>query len=102
MADTLSAERARYLQRRARGRRAVLMAQIALLALLLILWEVAARRKWIDAFITSSPSRVWSTLKNLYATGDLWRHLGVSCLETVVGFTLGTLAGTGIAVLLWW
>lgn len=27
---------------------------------------------------------------------------GASCLETVIGFTLGTQAGTVIAILLWW
>lgn len=102
MADELSRERREYLAARARRRRAVLAAQIALLLFLLLLWEVAARRKWIDPFITSSPSRIWATLKNLYASGDLFRHLGVSCLETVIGFVLGALTGTLIAVLLWW
>ena len=100
--DVLTRERAEYLARRARQKRAVLFAQIALLALLLLLWEAAARCKWIDPFITSSPSRILATLQNLYASGDLFRHLGVSCVETVVGFILGTLAGTAIAVALWW
>ncbi len=102
MAETLSAERQRYLRRRVRARRAVAAAQIILLLLLLLLWEAAARMKWIDSFITSSPSRVWNTFKNLYASGDLFRHLSVSCLETVVGFTAGTMIGTLVAVLLWW
>ena len=102
MPDTLSAERAQYLRRRARSRRAVLCAQLVLLVLIFVLWEAAARRKWIDPFITSSPSRIWKTFRNLYASGDLFRHLGVSCIETVAGFTLGTAAGTLIAVLLLW
>ena len=102
MADALSAERARYLTRRRREKRAVLAAQILLLILIFVLWEIAARRKWIDPFITSSPCRIWKTFRNLYASGDLFRHLGVSCLETVAGFLLGTLTGTLIAVLLWW
>lgn len=102
MTEPLSAERAAYLKRRARKKRLVLAAQIALLIFFLVLWETAARRKWIDPFITSSPSRVLDTLRNLYVSGDLFRHLGVSCLETVAGFLLGTLAGTLIAVLLWW
>ena len=102
MPDTLSAERERYLKRRVRSRRAVKCAQLALLILIFALWEIAARRRWIDPFITSSPSRIWKTFRNLYASGDLFRHLGVSCIETVAGFTLGTVAGTLIAVLLWW
>ena len=65
------------------------------------LWELSARLGWIDAFIVSSPSRVWKTLVNLWSTGELWIHLGTSCLETVVGFLLGTVAGALIAVALW-
>ncbi len=102
MPDMLSEERARYLRKRARSKRAVLAAQAVLLILIFVLWEAAARRRWIDPFITSSPSRIWKTFRNLYASGDLFRHLGVSCLETVAGFSLGTLIGTAIAVLLWW
>lgn len=102
MTEAISQERARYLRHRARKRWTVLAAQVFLLIALLALWEIAAQRKWIDAFITSSPSRVLKTLKNLYVSGDLWRHMGASCLETAVGFTLGTLAGTVIAVALWW
>jgi len=80
----------------------VLLAQLGLLIGFFALWEIAARQGWIDDFIMSSPSRIWKTLKNLYASGELFRHLGASCLETVIGFTLGTLAGTVIAILLWW
>lgn len=98
----VSRERENYLQKRKRLRRAVLITQIALLVGLIALWELAARWGTIDSFITSSPSRMIKTFKNLYASGDLFRHLYVSCVETVVGFTLGTLLGTLIAVLLWW
>ena len=102
MAELLSAERALYLRRRRLAKRWVMFAQIALLIGLIALWEIAARMKWIDPFITSSPSRILKTFENLYRSGDLFRHLGVSCVETVAGFLLGTLAGTLIAVLLWW
>ena len=80
----------------------MLLAQLGLLIGFFALWEIAAQQGWIDDFIMSSPSRIWKTLKNLYASGELFRHLGASCLETVIGFTLGTLAGTVIAILLWW
>ena len=42
------------------------------LVVALALWECAARLGWIDSFITSSPSRVWSTLKELVANGTLF------------------------------
>ena len=38
----------------------------------------------------------------LQNSGELWLHIGTSCLEVVVGFVLGTLFGTLIAIGLWW
>ena len=68
----------------------------------LAVWEITANLKLVDPFITSQPSRIIRTLVNLYREGDLFRHIGVTCLETVAGFLMGTILGTGIAILLWW
>ncbi len=102
MSETVSLERRDYLRRRLRHRRIIRGAQAALLVSFFILWEAAARFGWIDPFIMSSPSRVWATMAELSRSGELLRHLGASCLETVAGFTLGTAVGTAAAVLLWW
>lgn len=97
-----SAGRLRWLRERRRTRRAVQGLRAALLAGFFLLWELAARRGWIDPFIFSSPGRICQTLYSLTDSGDLWLHTGTSVLETVAGFTLGTLAGILIATLLWW
>ena len=77
-------ERAAYLRRRKRQKRWVLLAQLGLLIGFFALWEIAAQQGWIDDFIMSSPSRIWKTLKNLYASGELFRHLGAHCLEDLL------------------
>lgn len=97
-----SPQRAAYLRAQRRRKRLVLTLQILLLAAFLGLWELSARLGWVDAFIVSSPSRVVHTLVGLQASGELWLHIGTSCLEVVVGFVLGTLFGTLIAIGLWW
>ena len=97
-----SPQRAAYLRAQRRRRRLVLALQILLLAAFLGWWELSARLGWVDAFIVSSPSRVVHTLVGLQASGELWLHIGTSCLEVVVGFVLGTLLGTLIAIGLWW
>lgn len=103
MSETaLSPRRLQYLRTRKRRQNAVRFFQVFLLIAFLGQWELSARMGWIDAFIVSSPSRVLTTLGVLYRAGDLWLHVGTSCLETVVGFTLGTVLGTLIAVALWW
>ena len=99
---TVSKERREYLRLRRRSRCLIRGAQIILFVSFFLLWELASRRGWIDPFIMSSPTRVWGTIVSLAASGELWRHLGASCLETVAGFTLGTAVGTAAAVLLWW
>lgn len=99
--ENISAERMNWLRARSRRKKCICAAQILLLVSFFLLWEIAARRQWIDDFLFSSPSRVWRTIVNLYLSGDLWLHLGTSCLETMVGFLLGTIIGALIAVALW-
>lgn len=98
----LSPERALYLKKISARSRSVNLMRIAILLLFFGLWEIAARAGWIDPFIMSMPSRVIETLLSLARDGSLFRHIGISCLETAIGFTLGTILGTLIATLLWW
>lgn len=78
------------------------LTQVAVLIFLLCLWELAANLGWIDSFITSSPSRIWITLKELVGNGTLIHHAWVSTLETLAGFAIGTVLGYLVAVVLWW
>ena len=99
--ERLSPERIEYLKKRTRSKRAVIALRIIIIAGFFAFWEISARTGWIDSFIMSSPSRMAETVYNLYTTGDLFLHIGMSCLETVIGFLLGTLCGTLIAIVLW-
>lgn len=98
----LSIQRRAYLKKRKQTKTAITTLRIGILVVLFAGWEIAARLGAIDAFVVSSPSRMWNTFWNLYQSGDLWLHVGTSVMETVAGFLLGTLIGTVIAVLLWW
>lgn len=100
--ETHSAYRQAYLARLARRERMIQAARLLLLVLFIAVWELAARLGWIDAFITSSPSRVLATLGRLMKNGELFLHIGVTLYETVAGFLLGTLLGSLIAAMLWW
>ncbi|MDI6881049.1 MAG: ABC transporter permease [Desulfitobacteriaceae bacterium] len=78
------------------------LTQLLILVTAFALWEFLADAKIVDPFITSQPSRVLKTMISLYEQGVLFYHIGITCLETVVGFLLGTLLGTLIAIILWW
>ncbi len=83
-------------------KRSIFIVQIGILILALLLWEIAAHFKWIDPFITSSPSRIWKLFLEYARNGNLFHHILVSVTETVVGFTLGTILGLLISIGLWW
>lgn len=97
-----SPEHMEFLRRVRREKSLVRLIQFIILLVAFALWEILADAKIIDPFITSQPSRVIKTILQLYREGVLFHHIGVTCLETIVGFVLGTLLGTLIAILLWW
>lgn len=98
----ISLQRKAYLKKRKQTKTTIIILRIGILVVLFSGWEIAARLGAVDAFIVSSPSRMWNTLMDLYQSGNLWLHVGTSVMETVVGFLLGTLTGIAIAVFLWW
>ena len=100
--ENLSPERIKYLKKVKTQKIAMWLIRFFILILFFAVWEIAANLKLIDSFVTSQPSRMVNTLVNLYKGGDLFLHIGVTCLETVAGFVIGTILGTVIAVLLWW
>lgn len=98
----ISKERKEYLRKANIEKRAVMLLRIAAIVLFISIWEASAYFGLIDDFIVSSPSRILTTIINLVNGGELFYHLGVSCLETVIGFVCGTLFGSFIAAILWW
>jgi NitT/TauT family transport system permease protein len=102
VSSVFSPEHVQYLRRWRRERRLVSITRWAILLVLVLGWEVVAHFGLVNTFITSQPTRVWSVIVQLYQSGDLWYHLGVTVGETVAGFVLGTLGGVLIAMLLWW
>lgn len=76
--------------------------QILILVLWLWLWEYLANREIINSFIYSSPSRMAKTIVTLYQSNNLFRHIWVTIYETVISFSLATILGTLIAIILWY
>ena len=97
----MSEERKKYLQKIKYEKILVLASQILLLISFLAIWEIGANNGWIDSFITSSPSRILSTFKN-FESNNLINHIKVTLYETFIGFSLGTIIGFVVAIILWW
>lgn len=95
-------EHADYLAKVLLTRTTITLIQISLLTGFFALWEFAAEHKIVDAFLVSRPTRIWQTILFLHANRSLYLHVGVTSLETVIGFIGGTVIGTLLAAVLWW
>jgi NitT/TauT family transport system permease protein len=76
----------------------VTILRVVIIGGFLLLWEVASGR-WIEPFLISSPSRIFSSMVTGFYSGDLLQHTWVTFQEIAIGFPLG--AFTGIALGYW-
>ncbi len=97
----ISDDRKKYLSKIKKEKIKIKVVQFGIIIGLIVLWEVLANKGIIDSFIMSQPSRIVKTFLNL-SQNNLLEHLKVTCIETIIGFFLGTTMGTAIAILLWW
>lgn len=98
----ISKEHEDFLRRMKRRTMWVRAVQILILIAFFGLWEITGRLGIIDSFLISMPSRMFSTIISLSQSGSLFLHVWVTLSETLLGFTLGTVLGILIAVILWW
>ncbi|HUF19806.1 MAG TPA: ABC transporter permease [Burkholderiales bacterium] len=73
--------------------------QAALLLALFLLWDVLTRTGILPPFFFGQPLRVLERVWEWFSTGKIYPHLGVTLLETVLAFAIGTIAG--LVVGLW-
>ena len=99
---TFSGEHLLWLKKRRIKLAVVWSLRVGLLLFFLLFWELSTRLGWADPFFVSSPSRIAATIGSLYAQGTLFYHIGVTLLETVVGFIAAVVLGYTVALLLWW
>ena len=81
---------------------AILLVQAAILLGVLGLWEAAASNGWIDAFFWSQPSAIFRTMIIFFTAGDAWTDIGFTFRSTVLGFLIGTVAGSLFGLSFWW
>ncbi len=62
------------------------LAAPALLGCLLLAWQGTVSLSGVSAFILPSPGAVLAALLHLLAAPAVWRHVGLTALETGVGF----------------
>lgn len=101
----LNTTRASLISRKVRGlgRNALVLAcQIAVLAILLVSWELATAKSTLSAFLFGSPSAIWGFLVEMWKNGSLFTDTKATALETLLGFIVGNVLGVLIGLALWY
>ena len=75
--------------------------QISIGVMFLILWELFSKFELINSFIFSSPSRIISTIIDLYKNNNLFNNIFVTLYELFISFGLGSIVGFLVALLLY-
>jgi NitT/TauT family transport system permease protein len=76
--------------------------QLAGLAVLLAVWEWAARSGYLNPLYIPAPSKIGAVLVTLFSAGTIWPHLGATFGAALgglfVGLAIGTILGAAAAM----
>lgn len=72
---------------------------LIIILLFLALWQYLADTEKINPFFFSSPTAVLIDFADLFVTGRIWFHLGVTVLESMGGLLIGLVLGVATAFL---
>ena len=67
--------------------------QLLLLIAVFVLWDVLTRTEILPPFFFGEPLVVLQRVWEWFSGGTIYRHLGVTLLETILAFVIGTIAG---------
>ena len=95
-----SKEHQKYIRKNKTKKLLIKTFRILLLLTIILTWELLAKYNIINPFISSSPSRILSTIISLYNKEDLFIHIWTTIYETIISFSLGTILGIIIAIIL--
>jgi len=79
----------------------LLSLQVLVAAVGIALWQFLATvpilgRMLLPPFFFSNPIDIGRQIVDWFATGVIWKHLGITLLESILAFTIGSLAGVAI------
>ncbi|MCI5939405.1 MAG: ABC transporter permease [Bacilli bacterium] len=80
----------------------LIICQLLLLILFLTIWELLAYYNVINTFIFSKPSDIFKLLIKYIKTNEIFKHIKVSVIETILGIVIGSFVGIVIAIILWY
>jgi sulfonate transport system permease protein len=73
---------------------------LAVPLLLILVWELLSKKGFIRPTILPPPSDIWLVLVDMTTSGELPKHLLVSLVRVIKGFSVGALLGLVVGVLI--
>lgn len=73
--------------------------QVLLLVAMIVLWHFLVKLGVLPKFFFGEPVKVFANMFDWFATGEIWPHLGITLLETLLAFFVGL--ALGVVVGLW-
>ena len=66
--------------------------------MLLYTWQIAVERNWVNTLLLPPPELVWTALKDLYSSGELWSNLSISLSRIGYGFSAGIVVALALGL----
>ena len=97
----MSNEHKKYLRKLKLNSLLISITQISIFIFFIIIWQFLASHNYINSFITSSPSKILSTISKLYVENNLFIHIWITIKETIISFMITTLLSIIISIILY-
>jgi NitT/TauT family transport system permease protein len=65
-------------------------------------WEAGVRLGWVSAFLVGSPAGIFSIGWKMIMSGELLSDTWFTLFEAILGFVIGTIAGSLLGLALWY
>ncbi len=96
-----SSEHILFLRRIKKEKRIIRFFRVSIILAFILMWELFARLEIINTFLYSSPSLVCKTLFDLFKSGELLRHVGITLIEVFISFFVASSLGIFISSIMW-
>ena len=97
----MSNEHKKYLRKLKLNSLLISITQISIFIFFIIIWQFLASHNYINSFITSSPSKILSTISKLYIENNLFIHIWITIKETIISFMITTFLSIIISIILY-
>ena len=69
--------------------------RVVIAALMLGFWHIGAQTGLLSPLFFGHPVKIFAVIGDWFVTGEIWRHLAITLIETLLAFATGTILGVG-------